>query len=136
MPKTESEVWLSLTFLPEDVRVVIEEVSGYIGGAGHPGSAMFNFGWGYGGLRMALIAMGLQEGEDWVSVRPRVWQKALNIHPRYRAESKQQWKTRLKKEAERRFPWIRTTLKTCDAVLLAEYCRIRFSNKGAANASR
>ena len=45
MPETEGDVLAKLKSLRtyHDV-IVIEQVGGYVGGAGSPGSAMFNFG--------------------------------------------------------------------------------------------
>jgi len=49
MPETEGDVLSKLKNLRvyHDV-IVIEQVGGYVGGAGSPGSAMFNFGRGLG----------------------------------------------------------------------------------------
>lgn len=97
---------------------VIEKVSGYIG-EGQPGSAMFKFGMSYGGLRMALIAAGIPFEE----VTPQAWQKALGIGKRDKAESRTQWKNRLKAKAQQLFPQVKVTLATADALLIALYCK-------------
>jgi hypothetical protein len=135
MPKTEEDTYyllLKVTNGEEDnIRVVLEEVSGYIPrrnkegqSEGQPGSSMFNFGWNYGGLRMALVALGLVEGKQWETVHPKTWQKALGIPPRItKSESRGDWKNRLKATAARMFPSLMVTLKTADSLLLAEYCR-------------
>jgi hypothetical protein len=57
------------------VTAVIEQVGGYIGGGGHPGSKMFNFGANYGMLLMGLRAVNIPTQR----VVPRVWQKALAL---------------------------------------------------------
>jgi hypothetical protein len=118
------------------LRVCIERVTGFIPPrkgtdeehakhSGNPGSSMFVFGQNYGGLRMALIACGLREEEDWKAVNPGHWQKCLGIPPRARgnAETKPQFKRRLKEFACSLYPEIRHTLQTADALLIAEYCR-------------
>lgn len=139
MPKTEKGIWATLSEIYSHAFcksfTLIEEVGGYlpprkgIGGdgekkyGGDTGSSMFKFGQSYGGLRMALIAAGLDEGRHWKSLRPFTWQKGLKIDPRARGEKKPAFKNRLKRFAQELFPGKATTLKTADALLIAEYCR-------------
>lgn len=121
MPSTERDTWAALTSILSDTDPIvasIEKVGGYIG-QGQPGSAMFNFGMGYGGLRMALVAAGIPFEE----VIPRTWQKAFSISPRGKTESKSKFKNRLKAKAQQLFPISPVTLATCDALLIAEFCR-------------
>jgi Holliday junction resolvasome RuvABC endonuclease subunit len=82
-------------------------------------SSTFKFGVGYGGLRMALIAASIPFEE----VTPRTWQKALGVVVRKKTETKTQFKNRLKAKAQQLFPRESITLKTADALLIAEYCR-------------
>lgn len=99
----------------------LEKVSGYIGNA-HPGSTMFKFGQGYGRVEMALVASGI----PFETIPPHKWQKALGVPPRAKGrapESRQQFKGRLKSKAQELFPGVKVTLATCDALLIAEYCR-------------
>lgn len=98
---------------------VIEKNTGYVGGAGNPGSAMFQFGRNTGLLTGFLIAAGIPYEE----ITPAVWQKALGIPPRKRDEKKGAFKNRLKAHAERLFPQMRVTLSVCDALLIATYCK-------------
>lgn len=139
MPETELEIWSWIirwwreSHAAGGVYAIIEQVGGYVHRSddpdskigGQPGSAMFKFGWSYGGLRMALVAAGLREGETWRAVVPQTWQKGLKISPRSKTEGEKrnQFKGRLKAEAADLFPDVKVTLKTCDALLLAEYCR-------------
>jgi hypothetical protein len=116
MPSTELDIYESLDGY--NGFAMIEKVQGYIGNA-HPGTAMFKFGASYGGLRMALIASGIPFDE----VSPRTWQKTLGISPRKKTESKGQFKNRIKAKAQQLFPNENVTLATCDALLIAEYCR-------------
>lgn len=123
-PKTERDVWDWLSArgresVDDPVFAVIEKVGGFIKGNPAPGSAMFNFGASYGGLRMALIAAGIPFEE----VPPQRWQKALAIPPKKRDETKTQFKNRLKARAQQLFPSEKVTLATADALLIAEYCR-------------
>src|SRR5580658_5616558 len=93
MPSTERDIWDFFRLWGNDKSTaVIEKVGGFVRGNPAPGSAMFNFGMGYGGLRMALIAAGI----PFIAVQPQRWQKALGIPPRKKTESKTAWKNRLK----------------------------------------
>lgn len=149
MPPTETDIltWLRGTRPAIEEKVgmfaIIEKVGGFIKGNPAPGSAMFKFGVGYGGLRMALIACGIPFEE----VTPQTWQKALGITPRephtktreveikkgkrkgqmrterYGGETDMEFKNRLKAKAQQLFPGEKITLAVCDALLIAEYCR-------------
>lgn len=104
---------------------VIEQNTGYVGGGGNPGSAMFKFGLSAGKLLGYLVALNI----PYEMVTPRTWQKALGISARKRTESKVQFKNRLKQHAERLFPGVCITLATCDALLIAEYCHRKREGK-------
>lgn len=125
VPKTDRDVLNWFNWFCSDgsgsVVAIIEKVQGFIG-TPHPGSAMFKFGKSYGGLCMALTAAKIPFEE----VTPRVWQKALGIVPRGRAETKSNFKDRLKQKAQQLFPRAEITLATADALLIAEYCRRRY----------
>ncbi len=117
------------------VRVVMEEVGGYIGEK-QPGSVMFEFGRGVGFFHGALMALGCR----LELVRPQTWQKVLGLgisgrqrsppgaseEERHRIQIvnqriKREWKNKLKEEAEKLYPALKVTLKTCDSLLLLEY---------------
>lgn len=118
---------------PKQCVVCLEKVGGYVGGIGQPGSSMFNFGANYGILKAFLVAAGMREGNNLYLVRPQDWQKHLGISPRMKGkrdgkkETTSQWKNRLKSEAEKRFPKLKITLSTSDALLIALYCREVYS---------
>jgi len=118
IPATERDIWELLTRLTGALcTAVIEKVHSM---PGQGVASTFKFGVGYGGLRMALIAAGIPFEE----VTPRSWQKALGIPPKKKAESNSRWKNRLKAKAQQLFPRVEgITLKTADALLIAEYCR-------------
>lgn len=110
------------------VFAVVEKVGGYIRpssdgltGGGQPGSHAFTFGKSYGMLLMALTATGIPYEE----VTPQNWQRELGLAPRSKGESKNSHKNRLKGKAQQLFPDTKVTLKTADALLLAECCRRR-----------
>ena len=88
---------------------------------GQGGSAMFNFGKGYGNLEMALLALKIPT----VSVTPQVWQKALQLGTRSKTMSKTEWKNKLKAKAQQLFPYLKITLAISDALLICEYARIK-----------
>lgn len=141
MPKTDADLldWFRSLTRPQSPALepvaFIEKVGGYIGGVGHPGSAMFKFGESYGRLRMALCAAGIPHTE----VQPSIWQKALGIASRKKGkkvrgklvggESKTQFKNRLKARAQQLFPHVKVTLDVADALLIAHYCMLRDQGK-------
>lgn len=93
--------------------VFLEEVGGYIGGAGAPGSAMFNFGRSYGEILGVCAGLGLPIH----LVRPQKWQKALSLGTSA-GMSKTEWKNKLKAKAQQLFPATKLTLSTADAALI------------------
>lgn len=119
----------------------MEQVSGYAGEA-QPGSAMFNFGRGYGQLEGFLIALKI----PFETVVASKWQRAIGVLPsgRQRAiivpgmtesdkrsekarvskmnsQLKQAHKNRMKERAQRLFPHLKVTLATSDALLILDY---------------
>ena len=95
----------------------IEKVSGYIGGKGQPGSAMFRFGESYGFVVGVMMALEV----PLYLIRPQQWQRALQLGSVADHGSKPRWKRHLRAEAARRFPHLRPTLATADALLLLEH---------------
>ena len=65
-----------------------------------------------------LGTIGVRDSVDEQIDCPRCQNK-----PRLKEESKSQWKNRLKAKAQQLFPKLKITLKTADAILIAEYCR-------------
>ena len=91
----------------------VEKVTGYIGRA-HPASRMFNFGVNFGVILGALHGMGSEVD----LIRPQEWQKPLGLP---KAEDKMEHKRALKREADKLFPNLKLTMKTCDAALILHY---------------
>lgn len=117
MPATERDIWNWFADISYKFPfAVIEKVHSQPGNAAR---AMFTFGWGYGGLRMALTARGIPFEE----VMPSVWLRGLDIPKQKKTESKTQFKNRLKAKAQQLFPTVEVTLATADALLIAEFCR-------------
>lgn len=134
MPETEGDVLEKLKNLKvyHDT-IIIEQVGGYVGGAGSPGSAMFNFGRGFG----FLLGVAMTLGYKIIMVRPQTWQKALSLG-NSKGMTKTEWKNKLKAEAQRRFPKLSVTLSTADALLILEYGRnnaLRLAETGGCSPS-
>lgn len=94
-------------------RMFLEQVGGYTGGPGAPGSAMFNFGRNYG--EILGVAAALKIPVELVT--PQKWQKALSLG-NSKGMTKTQWKNKLKDKAIQLFPNLRVTLQTSDALLI------------------
>jgi hypothetical protein len=115
MPGTPHELCHLLECIQKDgdVRVFLEEVGGYTGGPGAPGSAMFNFGRNFGQILGVCAAMGIPVE----LVKPQRWQKALSLGTS-KGLSKTQWKNKLKAKALQLYPDVRVTLDVADALLI------------------
>lgn len=70
-------------------------------------------------IRGMLVALEVR----FNPVVPETWQRGLQIPGKKQSENNHAWKSRLKKKAQELFPETKVTLKTCDALLLAEYQR-------------
>ncbi len=120
MPQTETDINAAFSNDDHDIDfAVIEKVHSM---PDQGVSSSFKFGMNYGFLRAMLIAHKIPFEE----VNPRDWQKALGIPPRQKKpteESHVDFKNRLKARAQQLFPYQRVTLATCDALLIAEFCR-------------
>ena len=100
----------------EAVVVVLEKVSGFVGKR-QPGSAMFNFGQGYGFLVGCVMALQMR----LVLVTPQVWQKFFQLGKGSECASQSVWKNKLKAEAQRRNPTLKVTHATADALLISAW---------------
>ena len=125
---TPRELWgyLDTAFGCDRKYVCIEQVQGYIGGKGEPGSAMFKFGQSYGLILMGLTATGV----EYELITPQVWQRTVGVSPRKAGEGKGAFKARLRARAKELYPnTYGLTLKTCDAILIAHYCYLLNTQK-------
>jgi len=111
-----SAIKTTADFEGHGVVCLLEEVNGFAGKA-QPGSAMFKFGEHFGFTKGVVQALGIR----LELVRPQVWQKTFGLGTAARCASKTEWKNKLKAEAQRRFPHLKVTLKTADALLLLDY---------------
>lgn len=124
MPETPKDILdylQSLTGADITLQCVLEDV-----GHGLPGqssSATAKFARHNGHLDMALLALGIPT----TTATPQKWMKTYQLG-KSSNHSKVEWKNMLKAKAQQLFPNEKLTLATCDALLIAEYCR-RTNNK-------
>lgn len=101
----------------ENIVCYLEQVGGFVAGNPAPGSAMFNFGDGYGYVRGVIDAARIRRN----LVRPQVWQKGIpGIVPKMKGAMR---KRALKEYSARLYPALKVTLKTADALAILEYAR-------------
>lgn len=118
MPETPQELLRFLRIYSFNSICYLEKVQGL---PGMSGSAMFNFGRGFGHLEMALLACKIPA----VSVTPQKWQKALQLGNKGN-KSTTEWKNKLKAKSEQLFPYVgRITLAVSDALLILQYSIIQ-----------
>lgn len=110
----------------EDVSYYLEKVGGYVGEK-QPGSAMFVFGRGVGQVEGVMRTLGFVGHE----VTPQEWQKGVGVGTRRQCATKVIWKNKLKEAAQARFPEIKVTLSTSDALLILDWAirRERFNER-------
>jgi hypothetical protein len=123
MPPTDKETgtliyWRVGTFLLAMDVAYVEDVPKYVGRAIPSSSAAVLF-YNFGLVMGILTARGIRV----VLVRPQDWQKPLDLGTRRACRSAGEWKNKLKAEAQRRFPELKVTLKTADALLILDYGR-------------
>jgi hypothetical protein len=125
MPETEEDLVNYLRSIDSEcslesyaLHAYVEKVGGFVG-KGQPGSAMFKFGFGAGVIEGALRALRIRT----IYVRPQEWQKTFSLGTAAGCAKKTEWKNKLKAEAQRRFPSLKVTLSTADALLILEHAR-------------
>lgn len=111
MPETEKDVWdlfeQHKSFLGHVTHAYIEDVHAM---PGQGVTSMFKFGYGLGGLRMALIGHGI----PFEKVAPGRWQRSLGCLSGGD-------KNITKRKAQELYPTIRVTHANADALLIATY---------------
>lgn len=114
MPPTPQELLSFLRFYQFNSVCYLEKVGGL---PGMGGSAMFNFGKGFGHIEMALLCAKIPTNE----ILPQKWQKFLSLGTKG-SKSTSEWKNKLKARAEQLFPDAgKITLATSDALLILKY---------------
>ncbi len=115
MPATERDLWDLVVDLKQwkdcTVEAAIEKVHAM---PGQGVTSMFNFGKGYGALRMALIGAGI----PFRDVTPQAWQKAMGCMTKGD-------KNVSKSMAQQLFPGIKITHATADSLLIAKWLSIQ-----------
>lgn len=114
MPSTPQELLSFLRLYQFNSVCYLEKVGGL---PGMGGSAMFNFGKGFGHIEMALLCAKIPTNE----VLPQKWQKFLSLGTKG-SKSTSEWKNKLRTRAEQLFPNVgKITLATSDALLILKY---------------
>lgn len=129
MPETERDLWDSLNGLRAQCIGLLEQLGATprdkeTGQARQSPSSMLKMGRNYGSLRMAFVAAGIPFEE----VLPRKWQAEYGLLSKPN-ESKTDKKNRHKQKAQNLFPSVKVTHATADALLIAEYCRRKYSQQ-------
>ena len=116
MPQTPTDLSNKLESIRENfwpIKCYLEKVGGM---PGQGGVAMFNFGYNFGQLVQALTDYKIPHE----LVTPQKWQTATYCRGKS-GESKTAHKNRIKDMAKRKFPNVKITLATADAVMIACY---------------
>jgi hypothetical protein len=113
MPETDGDILDALRKLRNAGarRIVMELPAKAIFGAGHSSLAVLHRNVGF----IQGVAMTL--GFELHLLPPQKWLARLSLKKRP-GEEQRHWKNRLKEEAQRRFPHLRVTLNTADALLI------------------
>lgn len=137
IPDTERDIWQAIDDLPHG-QVLIELVHSMPARIGpkcnvckQPRTVVqgvvgvFSFGRSYGFLRACLTAAEL----PFTEIPPHVWQKFFSIPSKRKFGLKyEEHKRVIKQKAQQLFPTDYITLKTCDALLIAELARRKYLN--------
>lgn len=124
MPESPQDLHEYLKKYAPNSRCYMEKVGGL---PKMSGSAMFNFGKGFGHLESTLIILKIPTNE----VTPQKWQKHLQVGHKG-DKSTREWKTKLKGRAQQLYPYVEKQfglktkeawLKVSDALLILEYAR-------------
>ena len=80
-------------------------------------ASSFKFGRNFGFLMGVITTLGFRIE----LITPQKWTKTLGLGSRSKCASPTEWKNRLKQSAQRKFPDLKITLKTADALLILDY---------------
>jgi hypothetical protein len=100
------------------VKCIIEDVPKFVGKA-LPGSTIFPLAFNCGLVRGIAVSLRMPV----ILVRPQDWQKHFRLGTKGDTSGTTEWKNKLKAEAQRRYPHLKVTLKTADALLLLAYAK-------------
>jgi hypothetical protein len=100
------------------IKCIIEDVPKFVGRA-LPGSTIFPLAFNCGLVRGIAVSLRMPV----ILVRPQDWQKHFRLGTKGDTTGTTEWKNKLKAEAQRRYPHLKVTLKTADALLLLAYAQ-------------
>lgn len=115
--ETAEEIGLLYSMRP-GVKCIIEDVPKFVGKA-LPGSTIFPLAFNCGLIRGIAVSLRMPV----ILVRPQDWQKHFRLGTKGDTAGTTEWKNKLKAEAQRRYPHLKVTLKTADALLLLAYAQ-------------
>ena len=98
-----------------EICAYLEQLSGFQRGRFQMMSRQaFVMGTSYGKIIGAMEALSI----PFWTITPQRWQKSLPLH---KTENQTDYKRQLSNLAKQRYPQLKPTLQTCDAILIAEY---------------
>jgi hypothetical protein len=100
------------------IKCIIEDVPKFVGRA-LPGSTIFPLAFNCGLVRGIAVSLRMPV----ILVRPQDWQKHFRLGTKGDTSGTTEWKNRLKAEAQRRYPHLKVSLKTADALLILAYAQ-------------
>lgn len=121
MPTVDSDIAEEISLLYSmrpGIKCIIEDVPKFVGKA-LPGSIIFPLAFNCGLLRGIAITLRMPV----ILVRPQDWQKHFRLGTKGDTSGTTEWKNKLKAEAQRRYPHLKVTLKTADALLMLAYAQ-------------
>ncbi len=128
MPPTEGDIVEAIGNCEAGSACYLEKVGGFMrqdkGKNVASGHGMFKFGANFGFVQGVLMALRI----PIILVTPGKWQKRLGVGTKS-DRTTTQWKNVLKAEAQRRYPQLKITLKTCDALLILDYAKEKEGKK-------
>ena len=120
MPDSDTEIAEEIGLLYSmrpGVKCVIEDVPKFVGRA-LPGSTIFPLAFNCGLIRGIAVSLRMPV----ILVRPQDWQKHFRLGSKGDSTTTEH-KNKLKAEAQRRYPHLKVTLKTADALLMLAYAQ-------------
>jgi hypothetical protein len=120
MPDSDTEIAEEISLLYSmrpGIKCIIEDVPKFVGKA-LPGSTIFPLAFNCGLVRGIAVSLRMPV----ILVRPQDWQKHFRLGSKGDSTTTEH-KNKLKAEAQRRYPHLKVTLKTADALLLLAYAQ-------------
>ncbi len=106
-----------LCSIRDNLKFIIEDVPKFVGRA-LPGSTIFPLAFNCGLVRGIAVSLRMPV----ILVRPQDWQKHFCLGSKGNSSTTEH-KNKLKAEAQRRYPHLKVTLKTADALLMLAYAK-------------